>query len=514
MDVIWLQRDLGLYVVGLFDTYHACAVLGYPGRSLSYLLSKFAEFEADKKYQLADWRIRPLPEEMFYYARSDTHYLLYIFDMLINELVERSTPGKPKPDLLELVLERSKDVAVQRYENPSYNVETGQGPRGWYNVLLKSPTLYNSEQFAVYKAVHKWRDDLARREDESPFFFMTQQVLADIARILPTDKKALWSILDSNARGLKPHLDELFDVIQKAKEEGVNGPRMMDIFKSDSSSLAPATIAAVIADDSDIPDVKELKADRSQFWGGVTLSSVWDGTAAKTAKLDGTLEITLPYPADFMDGSAAEMEVDQPEETVPEPQPVPEQVIVNQEFTLRSGGKRKREEESEEEEEEDDAEMEDSAPQTETDAQTGGEAEGDDSDQEEEEEEEEEASDKSSNKSKKAAKKAAKEKKKQAKEALRVQRRAEKAAKKEAKKKAQEEADAAAKQAEGEEEKEDQPFDYSQAASVLRARNTQEDVKKANKRFNPYGNKSQGGPKGARAHYSAKAAGRTATFKK
>ncbi|EGO55710.1 hypothetical protein NEUTE1DRAFT_86290 [Neurospora tetrasperma FGSC 2508] len=515
MDVIWLQRDLGLYVVGLFDTYHACAVLGYPGRSLGYLLSKFAEFEADKKYQLADWRIRPLPEEMFYYARSDTHYLLYIFDMIINELVERSTPGKPKPDLLEQVLERSKDVALQRYENLSYNVETGQGPRGWYNVLLKSPTLYNGEQFAVYKAVHQWRDNLARREDESPFFFMTQQVLADIARILPTDKKALWSILDSNAKGLKSHLDDLFDVIQKAKEEGVNGPKMMDIFKSESFVLAPAKIAAVIADDSDIPDVKELKADRSQFWGGVTLSSVWDGTAAKTAKLDDVLEITLPYPADFMDGSAAEMEVDQPEETVPELQPAPEEMTVNQEFTLRNGGKRKREEESEEEEEASDAEMEDSAPQTETDVQTGGEAEGDDSDEEEEEEEEEEeASDKSSKKSKKAARKAAKEKKKQAKEALKAQRRAEKAAKKEAKKKAQEEAAAAAKQVDGEEEKEDQPFDYSQAASVLRARKTQEDVKKANKRFNPYEKKSQGGPKGARAHYTAKAAGRTATFKK
>ncbi|KAK3400531.1 ribonuclease H-like domain-containing protein [Sordaria brevicollis] len=510
MDAIWLQRDLGLYLVGLFDTYHACAVLGYPGRSLGYLLSKFADFEADKKYQLADWRIRPLPEEMFYYARSDTHYLLYIYDMLVNELIERSKPGNHKPDQLELVLERSRDVALQRYENPSYNVETGQGPRGWYNVLLKSPTLYNSEQFAVYKAVHKWRDDLARREDESPFFFMTQQVLADIARILPTDKKALWSILDSNAKGLKPHLDNLFDVIQKAKEEGVNGPKMMDIFKSDSSTIAPAKIAAVISDDSDIPDVKELKADRSQFWGGVTLSSVWDGTAAKTAKLDGMLEINLPYPADFMDGTATEMEVDQPEEPTPAPQPEPEQVVVAQEFTLRAGGKRKREEESEEEEEEEasDAEMDDtSAPQTETDAQQTG---GDNSDSDDSESEE--TSDKSSSKeSKKAAKKAAKEKKKQEKEALRAQRRAEKAAKKEAKKKAQEEA---AKAKEGGEEQEDKPFDYSQAASVLRARKTQEDVKKASKRFNPYGNKGDDGPKAARAHYSAKAAGRTATFKK
>ncbi len=58
MDIIWLQRDLGLYVVGLFDTFHACERLEYPKRSLAYLLKTFADFDAEKKYQTADWRIR------------------------------------------------------------------------------------------------------------------------------------------------------------------------------------------------------------------------------------------------------------------------------------------------------------------------------------------------------------------------------------------------------------------------------------------------------------------------
>jgi exosome complex exonuclease RRP6 len=58
MDIVWLQRDLGLYVVGLFDTHHASQALGYQGGSLAFLLKKFINFDADKKYQLADWRIR------------------------------------------------------------------------------------------------------------------------------------------------------------------------------------------------------------------------------------------------------------------------------------------------------------------------------------------------------------------------------------------------------------------------------------------------------------------------
>lgn len=58
MDVKWLQRDFGLYLVGLFDTHFAAKVLGLPGLGLAYLLKRYVDFFADKQYQLADWRIR------------------------------------------------------------------------------------------------------------------------------------------------------------------------------------------------------------------------------------------------------------------------------------------------------------------------------------------------------------------------------------------------------------------------------------------------------------------------
>lgn len=45
---------------------------------------------ANKQHQLADWRLRPLPQELIDYARSDTHYLLYIFDKLRNEILTKS----------------------------------------------------------------------------------------------------------------------------------------------------------------------------------------------------------------------------------------------------------------------------------------------------------------------------------------------------------------------------------------------------------------------------------------
>lgn len=61
MDVLWLQRDCGLYVVNMFDTGQASRLLQMPSFGLAFLLSHYCSVSADKKYQLADWRIRPLP---------------------------------------------------------------------------------------------------------------------------------------------------------------------------------------------------------------------------------------------------------------------------------------------------------------------------------------------------------------------------------------------------------------------------------------------------------------------
>ena len=69
MDVLWQQQDFGLYIFNLFDTGQAARVLEFPSFALAYLLKVYCNVSVDKKYQLADWRIRPLPDEMLRYAR-------------------------------------------------------------------------------------------------------------------------------------------------------------------------------------------------------------------------------------------------------------------------------------------------------------------------------------------------------------------------------------------------------------------------------------------------------------
>ena len=57
-DVEWLQKDFGLYLVNMFDTHQAARELNLPALSLAFLLKSYCDIDANKQFQLADWRIR------------------------------------------------------------------------------------------------------------------------------------------------------------------------------------------------------------------------------------------------------------------------------------------------------------------------------------------------------------------------------------------------------------------------------------------------------------------------
>ena len=71
---------------------------------------------------------------MFRYAQADTHYLLYIYDRMRNELLESSDPSTHK---MILVLERSSITSLNEYKKERYDAENGLGGSGWANLLKK-----------------------------------------------------------------------------------------------------------------------------------------------------------------------------------------------------------------------------------------------------------------------------------------------------------------------------------------------------------------------------------------
>ncbi|KAK6454040.1 ribosomal RNA processing 3'-5 [Scheffersomyces xylosifermentans] len=221
MDIIWLQRDLGLYVVSLFDTYHASKALGFPKFSLAYLLEAYANFKTSKKYQLADWRIRPLSPPMLAYARSDTHFLLSIFDQLKNKLIDAGE------DKLQRVLYDSRQVAKRRFEYTSFRpLSNSNNSKVSCPVMANNPKEpYNSIMFqynvprhkkAVVEVLYNWRDVVGKKDDESVRFVMPNQLLVNLANLnSPVDVQKVLSCSHFVSEHVRLHAKELAELIDE-----------------------------------------------------------------------------------------------------------------------------------------------------------------------------------------------------------------------------------------------------------------------------------------------------------
>jgi exosome complex exonuclease RRP6 len=120
-----LQRDFGLYLVNMFDTGQAARVLGYPSASLAHLLSRHAGFTPDKRFQLADWRLRPLSAAMRDYARCDTHFLLFCYDVLRAELVAAGD-AVPSSYVVPLPPNAPQVRVAGTWKGASYSASTAQ----------------------------------------------------------------------------------------------------------------------------------------------------------------------------------------------------------------------------------------------------------------------------------------------------------------------------------------------------------------------------------------------------
>ncbi|EIW72816.1 hypothetical protein TREMEDRAFT_70822 [Tremella mesenterica DSM 1558] len=241
-DIPWLQQDFSIFVVGLFDTFHATLVLNFPAHSLASLLKLYCNFDADKRYQLADWRIRPLPEEMEMYARADTHFLLYIYDKLRNALLDKSVSLLPTPvgdkesktsdtaengtveeghlahSAMKETLERSAQTSLIMYQPNYYDEKTGRGSGGWREACSRwLPSSKDTEAGAVFKALHSWRDSLARNEDESPVWVLPNDKLVALSKQRPSTLFVVQKIIGNYSPLALRHAADILSVIASTK---------------------------------------------------------------------------------------------------------------------------------------------------------------------------------------------------------------------------------------------------------------------------------------------------------
>ncbi|KAK6735527.1 hypothetical protein RB195_018628 [Necator americanus] len=205
-DIEWLQRDFGIYVVNMFDTGRAMRRLEMQKFNLRYLVHHYCDVSLDKRHQLADWRVRPLDQDMITYARADTHYLLHCYDHLREELLGK---GGRVRNLLPVVYSESALICSTVFSKPMFDKD---GFRGLERRRL------NSRQFAAMRLLWCWRDQVAREEDESVHYVLPNRMLVTIAESLPRELQGILQCCNPVPPLVKECLHQLLKMLFKCRD--------------------------------------------------------------------------------------------------------------------------------------------------------------------------------------------------------------------------------------------------------------------------------------------------------
>ncbi|KAL1116675.1 hypothetical protein AAG570_005147 [Ranatra chinensis] len=209
-DIEWLQRDLAVYVVNMFDTYQAAKLLQCPKLNLAYLLHHYCQLDTDKHFQLYDWRTRPLSEKAVIYAREDTHYLLYIYSRMTNELLKASNNNT---NLLESVYQRSTETCKRKYTKPLLEEDSHMV------TYRKGKRLMDNRQLFALKELYLWRDTIARREDESPGYVLPNHMMLQMADTLPREMQGVLACCNPIPTLVRQYVMELHQIMLRAREQ-------------------------------------------------------------------------------------------------------------------------------------------------------------------------------------------------------------------------------------------------------------------------------------------------------
>lgn len=174
-DLRILHRDYGFTATNLFDTRIAAQLLNEPGIGLAALLEKYVGVTLDKKYQRADWSVRPLLPGMLAYAADDTRYLPRLRDLLKERLVAAGRWHWAQEEFA--LLEQVRWSAA--------------GPPEEAYLRLKGARTLRGHQFAVLRELFAWREATASQLDRAPFRVLMNEAMLSIAKAMPADETAL-----------------------------------------------------------------------------------------------------------------------------------------------------------------------------------------------------------------------------------------------------------------------------------------------------------------------------------
>ncbi len=200
-DLTVLHRDFGFTLTNLFDTMWASRILGWPDHGLAAVLQARFGVALDKKYQRANWGLRPLPLAQLDYARLDSHFLLPLHAVQAQEL--EATKRWPQ------ALHRFAELMKTRWEPRKFE------PDGFWRL----PGVRDLDDVGrgVLQALYVLRDECARSENRPAFKVLSNQTLLIISERRPTTLETMDHITGLSRRLIGKYGRGIVEAVHQGK---------------------------------------------------------------------------------------------------------------------------------------------------------------------------------------------------------------------------------------------------------------------------------------------------------
>jgi ribonuclease D len=173
----------------------------------------------DKRWQRANWGIRPMPAEQLAYARMDSHFLIPLSEQLKDELAS--------VDRLELAQEDFR--RLERTQIPQ-----GNGDKEIFWKLSGKHDL-DTRQLAVLYRLCKYREDQANKANYPPFKILSNETLVAVAKASPKTLEEIETITELPEKLRKRHAEGILESVILGQRSGP--PRKPSHTRKDESLI-------------------------------------------------------------------------------------------------------------------------------------------------------------------------------------------------------------------------------------------------------------------------------------
>ncbi|MEK7274691.1 MAG: HRDC domain-containing protein, partial [Candidatus Desantisbacteria bacterium] len=174
-DILCIRRDYQFEFRNIFDTMAAARILGWKNVGLGNILQERFGIVLNKKMQRTNWGQRPLTAEQIDYASKDTHHLIALRNLQVNELKR---------------LGRLEE-AYEEFDRLTHIQSTARcfNPNAYWNI--KGAKDMDPISLGVLRELFRFRNKQACKENRPVFKVLSDHTLVFIATIHPRTMQEL-----------------------------------------------------------------------------------------------------------------------------------------------------------------------------------------------------------------------------------------------------------------------------------------------------------------------------------